>query len=159
MAQQLLLLPLKPVSNRKMDLLESELPETRTTKIKKILHANALPFGVPPNEDNWGYNCWGYVAFNFGWEKNARWLASHEMEEHLRNNTKPITKKEATVGDIAVFRRGFDENLAHTALVTHDINIICHKPGRNDLCVDSMKRAIGMYGDDVTYVRPMTVPA
>lgn len=142
-------------NNRKMDLLNHQLPVRRTETITTILETNDLPFRVV-NEDegDYSYNCWGYVALNFGWENEPRWLRAHEMEEHLATHTKPIPKEEATAGDIVVFRFVGD-SLAHTALLTYDLEIICHKPGSTDLCVDSMERARGMYGNNVSYVRPI----
>lgn len=135
-----------------MDLLNCSLPVHQTETIATILEKNELPFQIP-NSCGYQYNCWGYVAFNFGWEPEANWIRSYEMENYLANNTKPITKEEATMGDIIVFRYESGE-LSHTALLTCDLEIICHKPGAQALCVDSIKRAIAMYGDNVSYVRP-----
>lgn len=139
---------------RKMNLLAFSLPDER--HVKSILEANELPFQIPTNNYRSSYNCWGYVAFNYGWEHDAVWLRAEVMDNHLSNHTIPITKEEATTGDIAVFRRG-DGGLEHTALLTHEPEIICHKPGAGELCVDTMDRATSMYGGVVTYVRPIKV--
>ncbi len=144
-----------------MELLNCVLPERNSKTIASILEANNLPFRVPEiGEDNalrdFHYNCWGYVAFNFGWIKFPKWLSGEVMDDYLAEKTTPITQAEATVGDIAVFRRS-GNYLTHTALVTMDINIICHKPGQGDLCVDTMERARNMYHSDVSYVRPKKV--
>lgn len=141
-------------NNRKMNLLNCQLPERSIDKISSILHTNNLAFRLPSEDEDDYYNCWGYVAFHLGWEKHVRWLSSYEMEMHLSTHTTPITKDEATAGDIVVFRY-VGESLSHTALLTHDLEIICHKPGATPLCVDTMERAIGLYGKYVSYVRPI----
>lgn len=143
-------------NNRKMMLMDCQLPEYRESRIKSILKKNDLNFAVPDVEWPGQYNCWGYVAFNLGWEEKPVWLKGETMDDHLALYTKPIAKEEVRAGDIAVFRRG--DYLTHTALMTHEPEIICHKPGANELCVDTMQRAIGMYGDEVTYVRPIAFP-
>jgi hypothetical protein len=141
--------------HRKMDLLNCSLPVQRTETIATILEKNELPFHIPDNDRGGrSYNCWGYVALNFGWEKNPVWLWGNVMEKHLEENTKPISKDEAMMGDIVVFRSGNGE-LTHTALLTYELEIICHKPGACNLCVDSMERAISMYGGNISYVRPI----
>jgi hypothetical protein len=121
--------------------------------IEDVLETNGLSFPLP--EERWGYsyNCWGFVAYSLGWEDDPQWLRDLVMEGHLSVNTTPISKDEAMAGDIVVFRYE-GGSLAHTALLTHELDIICHKPGASDLCVDSMERAISMYGNNVSYVRP-----
>lgn len=136
-----------------MDLQNCSLPIRHLTDISNVLQANDLPFRVPDSTySGYGYNCWGYVAFNFGWEPVTKWLQGDEMERHLSNHTKPISKDEAVAGDVIVFRRG--DYLMHTALVTHELEIICHKPGANELCVDTMTHAKEMYGGSVSFARP-----
>ena len=134
----------------KMNLMDCKLPERNTLNIASILNANNMPVRIP---DECIYNCWGFVAFNFGWEKKARWVSEEEMENHLTNHTESITSTVAKVGDIAVFRR-WDGTLSHTALVTPDPAVICHKPGGNALCIDTLKNAKASYGE-VEYVRPL----
>lgn len=143
------------VKRLKMDLLECSTPVENPTSITAILKTNDLPFPVPDTDDHWKYNCWGYVAFHCGWEKHPRWVSGEMMEQYLSENTMPVDKNDVQFGDIAVFRTSglFGGALTHTALVTHEIDIICHKPGANPLCVDSMKRAKGMYPGEVSYVR------
>lgn len=142
-----------------MELLNHTLPIQGTMRITSVLQANNLPFQVPSEDSDDGYdrhyNCWGYVAFNFGWEKTARWLDGRTMETHLATHTTPITESQASIGDIAVFR--WDAYLTHTALMTHESNIICHKPGAGPLCVDTMERAKRLYHSVVSYVRPKKV--
>lgn len=116
--------------HRKMDLLNCSLPVQRTETITAILEKNELPFHVPSDYvDRYSYNCWGYVALNFGWEHAPRWLRGNEMEDYLANHTVPISKDEAMMGDIVVFRYSGGE-LAHTALLTYELEIICHKQGQ-----------------------------
>lgn len=136
-----------------MILLDCELPERNTVKIAEILSANNMSF--VPIPDAGIYNCWGFVSFTFGWEKKARWVSEEEMEDHLTNFTEPIDASEATIGDIAVFRRNDGLCLTHTALVTPDRTVVCHKPGGNALCIDTLKNAKLSYGT-VSYVRPLT---
>ena len=141
-------------NRRKLDLLDCQLPERDTSNIRSILKANNMPFYVPDPKEAHGYmfNCWGFVARNFGWEERLRWVDTWQMEHHLAEHTITIEADEASVGDIAVFRRP-NGALTHTALVTHDLEIICHKPGSGQLCVDTLTTACSIYGT-VSYVRP-----
>lgn len=144
-----------------MNLLDCVMPERNAINIAAILNANNMSFvQIPANEI---YNCWGFVSFVFGWEEEARWVSAEQMEDYLTLNTRSIDEFEATVGDIAVFRREVDEwgdwgsksDLSHTALVTPDLSVICHKPGSGALCIDTMEYAKMAYGK-VSYVRPLT---
>lgn len=148
----------------KMNLLNCVMPERSAINIAAILNANNMSFvQIPTISDRYRYNCWGFVSFVFGWEKEARWVSADQMEEHLTHNTRSIDESEATVGDIAVFRREVDEwgdwasksDLSHTALVTPDLSVICHKPGSGALCIDTIEYAKMAYGK-VSYVRPLT---
>ncbi len=138
---------------RKLDLLNCQLPETDTSNIRSILVANHMPFHVPTSGSSWGFNCWGFVAFNFGWIERVRWVDTVEMERYLEARTASIAPSEATVGDIAVFRDS-QGVLQHTALTTYDPDIVCHKCGSNALAVDTLANACRTYTRHVTYVRP-----
>lgn len=141
--------------HRKMVLLDFQLPVRDSDQIKSLLKANDLPFLIPeaPLGGSY-YNCWGYVAINFGWDNQARWLDRESMEEYLQQHTKPIKKTEATIGDIIVFR-GYAGRLEHTALATCDPEVVCHKPGNTPLCMDTLENAKYTYGGHISYVRPL----
>lgn len=111
-----------------------------------------MPVHVP-DVGGWSYNCWGFVAFNFGWIDRVRWVDTPEMESYLEARTASIAPSEATVGDIAVFRDS-QGVLKHTALTTYDPDIVCHKCGSNALAVDTLANACRTYTSHVTYVRP-----
>jgi len=139
-------------NRRKLNLLNHVLPEKDTSNIRSILTANNMPFHIPYSSD-WKFNCWGFVALNFGWIEQARWVDTPEMERYLEARTASIAPNEATVGDIAVFRDSCG-TLKHTALVTYDPDIICHKCGSCALAVDTLENACRTYTRNVTYVRP-----
>lgn len=136
-----------------MTLLDCSLPEKKMDNILAILKANNMPTQNVPEEKGF-YNCWGFVAFYYGWEKKPRWVAGDEMECHLDDNTESIEEHEVTTEDIAVFRRCGE--LTHTALMTPDRSVVCHKPGSTALCIDTLKRARESYGD-YCFVRPVKV--
>jgi hypothetical protein len=139
-------------NRRKLNLLDCQLPERDTSNIRSILKANNMPFHVP-ERGGWDFNCWGFVALNFGWTQRVRWVDTSEMESYLYAHTAPIVPSEATVGDIAVFRDS-QGVLKHTALMTCDPDIVCHKVGSQSLAVDTLENACRTYTPHVTYVRP-----
>lgn len=73
-----------------------------------------------------------------------------QIKMHLKEHTKSIGKKDAKAGDIAVFYQG--DYLSHTAILLPGGNMVCHKPGRNELCIDTIEAASKSYGN-VTYAR------
>ena len=72
------------------------------------------------------------------------------MEQYLEERTTPISKQDAKAGDIAVFRSG--KYLTHTAVLLPGGDIVCHKPGGMQLCIDTIEAASITYGG-VTYAR------
>lgn len=141
-----------------MELLDVHLPVWSTEKLKTVLEANHLNFAIPIYKDSGDgnipqFNCWGYVAFNNGWEQTPWWIPESLMESHLAAHTVPVSKKDAKAGDVVIFRR--NGLLIHTALMTHDPEIICHKPGANPLCLDTIKNAQKSYWNTaISYARP-----
>ena len=133
-------------------LLDCKLPEKNTENIIAILRVNNMDAKVP--DANKSYNCWGFVAFYFGWEDTAHWLSDRRMSEYLEANTQSICKEKVQAGDIAVFYRW--DRLTHTALMMPDNSVVCHKPGMTDLCIDTLDAAAATYGK-VTFVRPVAV--
>lgn len=137
-----------------MNLLEWTFP-VYEPGVAAVLEANELPFRIPSNDYQGSYNCWGFVAFNYGWTPDlntARWLSGREMNEYLSQHTTPIPESEAVAGDIAVFR-GHD-GLVHTALLTCDPEVLCHKPGACRLTIDSMENVKNIYPECyITYAR------
>jgi hypothetical protein len=130
-------------------MLDIKLPERSVPNILSFLKSNNMPARVP-GRDPINFNCWGFTAFYCEWEEEANWLDSRVMEKLLEEYTKPISKEEIRAGDIAVFRR--DSYLTHTAVMLPDGNTICHKPGGNPLCIDTIEEATNSYGT-VTYAR------
>ena len=125
------------------------LPERSLPNIRSILEANSMPVRVP---DVWTYNCWGFVAYYLGWEEQAKWLDRYQMEDYLKSNARPINPDEVKAGDIAVFRR-CGSHLEHTAIIMPTTSIVCHKPGNNPLCIETVDDAHETYGGTITYVR------
>lgn len=138
----------------KMTLLDCSLPEKNTENIIAILKSENMNGERVPTSQEYSFNCWGFVAFYFGWEKRAKWLHREQMEDHLDECTDPIHQADVKAGDIAVFRR-FGQ-LSHTALMTSDPSVVCHKPGQLDLCIDTLRAAEDSYGD-VEFVRPCSI--
>lgn len=109
-------------------------------EIKGQFRNNSLPVRIP-NVDR--YNCWGFVAFYFKWIPQAEWLDCDEMEEMLTCHTKAVTKPRN--GDIVVFRKE-DGFLTHTAVMLDKTQeTVCHKPGYDPLCVESVHDVVKYY--------------
>ena len=136
------------MTTTKIKMLDVSLPERSLENIRSILEANSMPPRIP---EATMYNCWGFTAYYFGWEENAKWLPSYKMEEHLKSNTVPVHLTEVRAGDIAVFR--FGRHLEHTAIVMPNTSVVCHKPGGGLLCIETMQGAQDKYGKEITYVR------
>ncbi len=73
-------------------------------------------------------NCWGYVAKSCGWITHREWLDNNVMDKYLQKHTKPVYKKDATTGDIAIYRYE-GGRLCHTAIVIDTPKTLLHKPG------------------------------
>ena len=128
-----------------------KLPVKSTKKILEVLESNNMPARVPDRERGL-FNCWGFTAWYMQWEPCAIWLRGSTMERHLRKNTVPISREEVQAGDIAVFYEG--DYFSHTAIILPGGDVICHKPGCNELCIDTVENASKTYGD-VSYARPV----
>lgn len=108
-----------------------------------------------PNGNGGGYyNCWGFVAFTYGWIAQPAWINRHKMEKLLDENSFPVDKPQ--IGDIAVFRAETDyyDRLTHTAIVSNkNITTVLHKPGEWDLehaRIDFVEHS-GVYGYGFVY--------
>ena len=133
-----------------LQITDIQLPERAASAILSILESNNMPARLPTNDYQGSYNCWGFTAWYLQWEEGAVWLDSIVMERHLEDHTKPISKEDAKAGDIAIFRSG--KYLTHTAVLLPGGSIICHKPGGQALCIDTIESASFQYGT-VTYAR------
>lgn len=133
-----------------LQITDLKLPERETKNILTILEGNNMPGRVPSNEWKGSFNCWGFTAWYLQWEEKAIWLDGAVMEIYLTARTKPISKLDAKAGDIAIFRSG--KYLTHTAVLLPGGDIVCHKPGGGDLCIDTIGAASTQYGT-VTYAR------
>src|ERR1035437_6060140 len=127
-----------------------QLPERSASKIISILESNAMPVRVPVDLHRINFNCWGFTAYYLQWEESAYWMDADQMKDYLQLRTKPISKEDAKAGDIAVFYSG--NYLTHTAIILPGGDVICHKPGGQELCIDTIESAAINYGS-VTYVR------
>jgi cell wall-associated NlpC family hydrolase len=131
------------------------LPIRKHERIAEALEQNGMPVNIP-GEDT-AFNCWNFTAYYLGWVNRAFWMERERMEQLLADNSKPIKAEEAGPGDIAVFR-SYGRTLAHTAIVMKK-DVMCHKPGQLDLAIETLRSVINTYGDCVSYVRPLALPA
>jgi len=127
-----------------------KLPERSVPNILTILASNNMPVRVP-DRDRYSFNCWGFTAYYFQWEETAVWLSSTRMEDHLEAHTRPISKEEIRMGDVAIFHYPADY-LTHTAIVLYPGRMVCHKPGQLALCIDTIEAVTNSYGE-ATYAR------
>jgi hypothetical protein len=132
-----------------LQITDIKLPAREASTILSYLESNNMPARIP-DRDRGLFNCWGFTAWYLQWEDTAKWLEGQKMERHLRENTTPISKEDAKAGDIAVFRSGM--YLTHTAVLLPGGDIVCHKPGGLQLCIDTIEAASTSYGE-VTYAR------
>jgi cell wall-associated NlpC family hydrolase len=126
-----------------------KLPAREVTTILSYLESNNMPARIP-DRDRGLFNCWGFTAWYLQWEDKAKWLEGAMMEFYLAERTTPISKSHAKAGDIVVFRSG--RYLTHTAVLLPGGDVVCHKPGANHLCIDTVEAASISYGS-VTYAR------
>ncbi len=131
-----------------MQILDIQLPEHCVANIQSVLESNNLPVRIP-DKDPGRFNCWGFTAYYLKWEKTAEWLDAGQMDTYLKVRTNPIDKEGVKAGDIAVFRSG--SYLTHTAIMLSP-DVVCHKPGGSDLCINSIEAARSSYGNE-TYAR------
>jgi cell wall-associated NlpC family hydrolase len=145
-------IPLARGGGKVMSLLitDIKLPERETATILSFLESNNMPARVPDGF-GWDFNCWGFTAYYCQWEEKAFWMEQRQIERHLREHTKPISKAEVKAGDVAVFYSG--QYLTHTAIVLPSGSMVCHKPGAQTLCIDTIDAAVRSYGN-VVYARP-----
>ena len=132
-----------------------KLPERSPSNIISILKSNNMPARLP-DAGSWDYNCWGFTAYYCQWEEKALWLDGWQIESHLKTHTHPISKEEVKAGDVAIFRRGEQQYLTHTAIVFDGGTVVCHKPGQQHLCIDIITAAQDSYGT-ATYARVLPV--
>ena len=101
------------------------------------------------------YNCWGFVAYLYRWNRELLWLRVNEMEDYLKSHTRAI--KNPKVGDIAIFRSDifdeYDSNLEHVAILVDVKKKFIHKPGGSELEIDSLRGIKVYYTHKVTYRR------
>ena len=77
------------------------------------------------------YNCWNFTAFTLGWTNELEWFSSNRMNNLLKTNSYPVSKKNLKAGDIVVYRSEEIYNcLDHTALILDPKKkTIIHKDG------------------------------
>lgn len=100
------------------------------------------------------YNCYGFVANMFGWDKIVIWKSGRVMEELLSTKTREIDKDNLKEGDIVVFKYP-GGGIQHTAIVTDPENgTILHKPGSCNLEISTIDSTISKdnYGPNITYM-------
>lgn len=86
-----------------------------------------------PPPINGRYNCWGFVAYAFGWYNDLHWLDADVMHKLLLERS--VVIDEPVDGCIAVYRDfgnelNYGAELTHTAILANvEKGLVIHKPG------------------------------
>ena len=93
------------------------------------------------------YNCWGFVAFLFGWINKEAWLQPWEIDDLLHKNTDHVPLKNARAGDIVCIVSKYGNE--HTGILSPKNDrgqwMIFHKPGGRQLTYETLGEGILTY--------------
>jgi cell wall-associated NlpC family hydrolase len=107
------------------------------------------------SRDTYTFNCWGFTASVLDLKSKAYWMDESEMEELLEENFHEVSRKDARLGDVVVYRDRYGD-LTHTAIFTGN-GYVVHKPGNLSLerrSLSDVHRAYGFaYGHVAAYMR------